>query len=147
MAMLWAKNDLSRDYSENIIETLIVDDSPSIRKHLHQLIDSMDGMHVVADAASGLEAMHLMKQHQPQLVLIDLEMAGLDSLQATQLIHDFFPRTRVVITAIHESQEVEAACLANGADAFVCKSQIHKKLRGLVNRLFDNGISENKYEL
>jgi two-component system NarL family response regulator len=120
------------------IRTLIVDDSPPILKHLHQFVDGYDCMKVIGEAASGLEAIRMMKQYKPQLVLMDLEMEGMDGLQATQLINSYYPDTRVIIIAIHESAEVEATCLAHGADAFITKSKIHKNLIGLVSRLFDS---------
>jgi DNA-binding NarL/FixJ family response regulator len=124
------------------IRTLIVDDSIPFRLHLHAFAGSLGCLKVIGRAGNGIEALNLIGRHNPQLVLMDLEMPGMDGLQATQLIRDFHPETRVIIIAVHESTELEAACLAQGADAFIPKSRMHRNLKRVVNRLFSGQAAD-----
>ena len=74
---------------------------------------------VVGEAADGQEAMRLVAERQPEVVLMDAQMPVIDGLEATRLIKRRWPEVRVVVLTMYPTYRVEA--LAAGADAFLVK--------------------------
>jgi DNA-binding NarL/FixJ family response regulator len=103
------------------IHVLIVDDQPRARKSLRALLSTWPVPQTVLEAASGQEAMQLVEQGQPDVVLMDICMPGMDGLQATRLIKARCPQVKVVVLTMYGEYEAEAT--AAGADAFVAKGE------------------------
>ena len=82
---------------DDAVKVLIVDDSRDLRDLLGLKVEMWGGYQVVGLAADGEEAVDLTKQHQPDLVLLDLAMPKMDGLQALPLILDAAPGVRVVV--------------------------------------------------
>jgi len=82
-------------------------------------LDTFPEIQVVGEAADGREAVRLVEMIQPDVVLMDIEMPGMDGLEATQLIKASWPRIVVIVLTIHASHQMEA--FAAGADAFFSK--------------------------
>jgi DNA-binding NarL/FixJ family response regulator len=103
------------------IHVLIVDDQPRARKSLRALLSTWPVPQKVREAASGQEAMQLVEHGQPDVVLMDVCMPGMDGLQATRIIKARCPQVKVVVLTMYSEYEVEA--MAAGADAFVAKGE------------------------
>ena len=101
------------------IQTLIVDDSPRSRAGLRALLTTSPTVEVVAEAASGNEALEQVAQHQPDVVLMDVRMPGMDGLDATRCIREKWPQIRVVLLTMYDSYRQEAQ--AAGAEAYLIK--------------------------
>jgi DNA-binding NarL/FixJ family response regulator len=101
------------------IRVLIVDDSTRAREGLRNLLATWSEIAVVAEAANGQEAMRLIGDCQPDIVLMDLQMPVLDGVQATQLIKQRWPAITVIMLTMYATEQT--AALAAGADAFVIK--------------------------
>lgn len=98
---------------------LIVDDHRQARKGLRVLLSTAPMVQVVGEAASGGEAMRLMEEQQPDVVLMDGRMPVMDGLEATRRMKERWPEIRIVVTSMFASHRARA--LAAGADAFVVK--------------------------
>jgi DNA-binding NarL/FixJ family response regulator len=98
---------------------LIADDSARARAGLRALLDLQPELLVVGEAGTGLEALHLIAEQQPDIVLIDIQMPGIDGLQATRLIKERWPSILIVVLTMYAVEQ--AAALDSGADAFVVK--------------------------
>ena len=125
-----------RGRKSGTIKVLIVDDSEAVKSSLSAFVAGLPGLEVVGTAADGVEALALVAACQPELVLMDLSMPVMDGLQALQLIHQRHPVTRVIMMTVCEGAEVEARCLAGGADAFLTKQRVCKNLAETVLKLF-----------
>ena len=99
---------------------LIVDDEMHVRAGLRALLGSYPGLEVVAEAASGREAIQMAESLKPDVVLLDIKMPGLDGLHVTRWIKARMPATQVVIVTIEDGYREAAA--AAGADEFVNKA-------------------------
>jgi DNA-binding NarL/FixJ family response regulator len=115
---------------------LIVDDSAIVRANLSGFVALFPGIEVVGTAADGAEAVRLVADRKPDLVLMDLQMPFMDGLEAMRLIHKRHQGTRVILMTMAGKESAEARCLAAGADAFLCKQDIHRDLAQTIGRLF-----------
>ncbi len=81
---------------------------------------------VVGEATNGQEAVRLVAEHQPAVVVMDLQMPIMDGAQAARLIKRRWPDVIVVVVTVHAAEQ--AAVLAAGADAFVVKGEAPERL-------------------
>ncbi len=109
-----------------LIRLLIVDDAPHVRQGLCSLLPlagEAAGLRVeiVGEAADGESALDQVARHDPDVVLLDLEMPGMDGYVAARAIKARRPGVRVVILTVHGGETARGRALAAGADAFVDK--------------------------
>ncbi|WP_328767191.1 response regulator transcription factor [Streptomyces sp. NBC_00286] len=102
---------------------LLADDQALLRGTFKILIDSCDDLEVVAEAEDGAEAIRLARAHQPDVVVMDVRMPGMDGLAATKAIcaDPALTNTRVLILTTFENDEHVARALRAGASGFLGK--------------------------
>ena len=105
-----------------VIRVLVVDDHPVVRAGLVALFDSAPDLEVVGTASDGLEAVASALQTQPDVVLMDLRMPGLDGDAATARILAEAPGTRVVILTTYESDDAILSAIEAGASGYLLKA-------------------------
>ena len=101
------------------IRILITDDQQPTRQGLKALLGFIVQVEIVGEASNGQEALRLAAKHQPDVVLMDMHMPGMDGLQATRLIKSRWPEMRIIALTIYPTYRAEA--LKAGADAFLLK--------------------------
>ncbi|MGB0387615.1 MAG: response regulator [Ardenticatenaceae bacterium] len=110
------------------ISVLIVDDHPIVRQGLYQLLEIQDGIEVVGEAASGKEAIKLVAELLPDVVLMDLIMSEMGGVQATREVRKISPHTQVVVlTSYHEDALIFPAVKA-GALSYLLKSSLPEEV-------------------
>ena len=105
---------------------LIVDDHEIFRKGLRSLLEPLEQFEICGEAADGLEAFEKAKQLIPDIVLMDISMPQIDGLQATRIIRNEIPNSRILILSQHDSPQMLAAALKAGAYGYVTKSQVSR---------------------
>jgi len=105
---------------------LIVDDSVRTRDGLRALLTMRPEIEVVGEASNGQDAVRLVAECRPDIVLMDLHMPVLDGVQATQLIKQQWPAVTVVVLTMYAVDQ--SAALAAGADAFLLKGGAPERL-------------------
>ena len=100
---------------------LLVDDHRMLRETLLRSLQAA-GLHVVAEAGDGDEAVRLARELRPSVVLMDVSMPGMDGVEATRLIRSHVPTTRVVMLTMHADDDVVARALRAGADGYLVKA-------------------------
>ncbi len=103
------------------IRVLIADDHAMVRQGLCGLLDGYTDIHVVGEAANGQEAVALAAQLQPDVILMDVNMPGMDGIEATRLIKDVMPNTIVIGLSVQNAAHVSMAMREAGALAFLNK--------------------------
>lgn len=103
------------------IRIVIADDHPIVRKGLRDLLESREGFSVTGEAADGLEAIRLVEQLKPEVLLLDLMMPGLSGLEALRKIRRRSPSTRVIVFSMYGSEPYVLEALKGGATGFVLK--------------------------
>jgi len=119
------------------IRVLIVDDQPRARKSLKALLSTWPRASEIREASNGGEAVQLVRELQPDLVLMDVRMPEVDGLTATRKIKARWPQVKVMVLSMYLEYEDEA--LAAGADAFVGKGEDPNKLLDLLSAVMQKG--------
>lgn len=119
------------------IRVLIVDDQPRARKSLKALLSTWSRVGEMHEGCNGREALQLVEELQPDLVLMDVRMPEMDGLTAAAQIKALWPRVRVILLSIYT--EYRGQALAAGADAFLGKDDAPHELLGLVSEVMQKG--------
>ena len=119
------------------IRILIADDSVPFRQGLTNLLQSIEDMQVVGEAASGDEVIRLVEKLQPDVILIDLQMPGINGIEATRQILHSSPHVRVLVLTMFEDDDSVFAALRAGALGYLLKgalkSEIVRAIRNVTN--------------
>lgn len=107
---------------------LAIDDSSEFLSSLQSFFETTPDFCLVGTAGSGREGIELAQTLRPDLVLMDLQMAGMSGLETTSLIRDRFPTMTVVIITSHEMPGLSQVCRDHGAYDFVRKPRLDREL-------------------
>jgi DNA-binding NarL/FixJ family response regulator len=110
------------------IRALVVDDHPVVRAGLVALFDAAPDIQVIGTGSSGEEAIALAAELEPDVVLMDLRMLGLDGDEATARIVAARPATRVIILTTYENDDAILAAIAAGASGYLLKAAPEEEL-------------------
>jgi two-component system nitrate/nitrite response regulator NarL len=108
---------------------MIVDDHPLFRKGVSQIISDDPNFEVVGEAASGQEGLDLAEEIQPDLVLLDLNMKGMDGLETLRRFKQTDLLARYVILTVSDAEEDLMEALKSGADGYLLKDMEPEDLR------------------
>ncbi len=100
------------------VRVLIVDDEPLARAGIRTILDTDAGIELVGEAADGEEALRAAAEHQPDVVLMDIRMPGMDGIEATRRLTEERPEARwrvVILTTFDQDEHVYGALRAGRA--------------------------------
>lgn len=103
------------------VRVLLADDHTLVRAGLRKLLESLPDCVVVGEAGDGLQLLALAAQLQPDLVLMDIAMPGLNGIEATARLLKAQPEVRVLILSMHQNEEYVRQALRHGAVAYLLK--------------------------
>src|SRR5207249_10062929 len=114
------------------IRILIADDHPLFRDGMHGLLDSVPDTEVVGEATTGAEAMALAGTLQPDVILMDIKMPGLNGIEATRQILYTSPHIAVLVVTMLEDDDYVFAAMRAGARGYLVKGADEAEgLRGI----------------
>lgn len=111
-----------------MIRVILADDHAVLRSGLRLLIDNQPDLTVVGEAGDGAEALSLAQKLQPDLILLDLNMPGLDGLTALPRIKEAVPQCRILILTMHDDTSYLQEALRGGASGYVLKKAVDSEL-------------------
>lgn len=103
------------------IRLILADDHALVRAGFRSLLEVMPDIHVLAEATDGREALHLIEEHQPDMVLMDIAMTGMNGLEATKRVSQQWPLVRVIILSMYANEEYVLGALRAGATSYLLK--------------------------
>jgi DNA-binding NarL/FixJ family response regulator len=103
------------------IRVVIADDQALVRGGFRMILDAKEDMDVVGEAGDGAEAVALVAGSEPDVVLMDVRMPGVDGIEATERIAGSGSRARIIILTTHDLDEYVLAALRAGASGFLLK--------------------------
>ena len=115
-----------------MVRALLVDDHAVVRAGLRSLLEASGRAEVVAEASSGEEGVAKARSLEPDIVVMDLAMPGMDGVEATRRIAALGIDTKVLVLTIHDEDEYLVPALDAGADGFLNKSAADTDLMGAI---------------
>lgn len=122
-----------------MIRVVVVDDHVVVRSGLEQLLATTDDIQLVGMASNGLEAIDLVADTDPDVVLMDLSMPELDGVEATRRISERFPRSRVLVLTSFSDQTRILDALTAGADGYLLKHAEPDEIAAGIRSVFEGG--------
>ena len=115
-----------------MIAVMIVDDHDLVRTGLRHILSDCADIEVVAEAASGEEALRLVRDHEPHIILLDVSMPGLSGFEVADRLHRYHKQSRTVILTAHAKQPFPSRLLDAGAAGYLTKSCGADELRSAI---------------
>ena len=104
-----------------MIRVSIVDDHELVRKGILRILSDVPEIEVVAEAGSGEEAVQMVRQHKPDVVLMDVNMPGIGGFEATRKLIQMYPDLKVIVVTIHVDDPFPSRMLQAGAVGYLTK--------------------------
>lgn len=121
------------------IRVLIADDHPLVVEGVRGLLETYDRLDVVGTAANGEEALSAFDRDLPDVVLMDLNMPGLNGLAATEILLERHPQARILILSMHDAPEYIATALRHGAKGYVLKDAPTEDIVSAIEQVHGGG--------
>jgi two-component system NarL family response regulator len=118
------------------IRLLIVDNHTLFRQGLVSLLQSEPGYEVIGEASSGEEALHMVPELNPDVVLMDVKMPGIGGVEATRRLTEANPQSRVLMLTVSEEEEILLAAIQSGARGYILKNADAGELLEAIRRVY-----------
>ncbi len=123
-----------------MIRVAVVDDHQIVRDGLVALLGALDGMEVVGTAADGAEALHLVAESTPDVVVMDIQMPRLDGIEATRRITSRHDDVRVVMLTMNEDDDTVLSAIRAGASGYLLKGSGAEEVQNAVRAAYAGGM-------
>ena len=118
---------------------LICDDHWIIRQAIRQRIDEIPGFEVVGEAVDGAAVMSAVREHRPDLLIIDVELPEVNGIEAMGRLLSRWPQLRVLVFTAHEEPDLVRMAFREGAAGFLVKSADSDQIREALETVIDGG--------
>ena len=126
----------TKEAHQNTKRILLVDDHPVLRKGLVRLIDSKDEFKVCGEASTAPDAMALIRNSKPDLVIVDIGLPGTSGIELTKTIRAEFPDLPVLILSMHEEALYATRALRAGAMGYIVKQDAIDNIASALREAF-----------
>jgi two-component system, NarL family, invasion response regulator UvrY len=117
-----------------MIGVLLVDDHPRFRQAARDLVDATPGFEPIGEAVSGEEALYMVADLDPALVLLDVRLPGMDGIETARSITSVSPHPTVILVSIDDPDHLPAGIASCGAATFIRKRDL---CSGALRRLWE----------
>jgi DNA-binding NarL/FixJ family response regulator len=118
---------------------IVVDDHAVIRRGVQAILNGFPEWELCGEAADGQEAVRLAETVKPEIIIMDFSMPGLNGLEATRIIRNILPNTKILLLTLHSSTELLRCAFRAGARGYVLKSDAEHELVRALNVLAGDG--------
>ena len=121
----------------SVIRILAADDHPLLRRGIAALVNGEPDMKLVAEASNGEEAVEKFRFHRPDVTLMDLQMPGLNGIEAIGRILGEFPGARIIVLTTYRGDAQVTSALRAGARAYLLKGNVHLELLDIIRTVHE----------
>jgi DNA-binding NarL/FixJ family response regulator len=118
---------------------IVVDDHAVIRRGVQGILRAFPEWELCGEADNGQEAINLAQSIKPEIIIMDVSMPGLNGLEATRIIRNILPSTKILLLTLHSSSELVRSAFRAGARGYVLKSDAEHELVRALNVLAGDG--------
>lgn len=104
-----------------MIKIILADDHALVRTGLKRLIDDVDGLSIIGEAENGRDAVQRVKELNPDVAILDINMPELNGIQATEILRRDYPELKIIIISMHSDELFPQRLLKAGANAYLTK--------------------------
>ncbi|MEV8316797.1 response regulator transcription factor [Streptomyces sp. NPDC059900] len=120
------------EFTVPVVRVVLADDQPLVRAGLRVLMADTAGLEVVGEAGTGAEAVRLVREVRPDVVVMDIRMPGMDGIEATRLITAETDTTRVLVLTTFDDDDYVYGALRAGASGFLVKDMALEAILGAI---------------
>jgi CheY-like chemotaxis protein len=124
---------------------LLVDDLAESRQMVREFLEG-EGINVVAEAGNGREAVSVVQEQHPDVVLMDIRMPDMDGLEATRKIKGWSPDTQIVMLSFYDEPDLQKAALRLGVFEFLVKGEAFLRLPEVIVDAWEHKASLERWE-
>jgi DNA-binding NarL/FixJ family response regulator len=117
------------------MKVILADDHAMMRAGLRALLESSEGVEIVAETGDGREAVALIASHQPDIAILDISMPGLNGIEVAGVVRDSSPRTRILMLSMHAEEGFVARALRAGVSGYLLKDSAPDELNAALRAL------------
>ncbi len=121
------------------VKVLVADDHKLVREGICKLLNIFSGIEVVGEAEDGLEAVSMVRDYFPELVLLDLNMPRMNGIDAIHKIKEISPQIKIIVLTIHDDEEYVYKVTSAGAEGFIQKDITSEELEEAIQEVLDGG--------
>jgi DNA-binding NarL/FixJ family response regulator len=121
------------------IQVVLADDHPLVRSGIRALLGSIPGVRVMAEVSDGKELLSVLDSVQPDVVITDISMPGIDGITALAQIRSRHPDVRIIVLSMHDEPEVVRRAVASGASAYLRKDANDFELASALHSVMATG--------
>jgi DNA-binding NarL/FixJ family response regulator len=103
------------------VRVILADDHPIVRKGLRDLLENEPQFQIVGEAGDGLQALDLVNQHRPDVLIVDMMMPKMNGLEVLRQARQYHPSIQVIVLSMHSNEAYVVEALKNGASGYVLK--------------------------
>lgn len=118
-----------------MIKIILADDHALVRTGLRRLLDDVDGLSVIGEAGNGNDAILCVKELNPDVAILDINMPELNGIQATEILRKDHPELRIIIVSMHSDELFPQRLLKAGANAYLTKDSGIKEITHAINEV------------
>ncbi|MDY7079672.1 MAG: response regulator transcription factor [Chloroflexota bacterium] len=106
-----------------MIDVVVVDDHPVVRAGMRAILDTATDVTIVAEGASGADALRLVARHRPDVLVLDVNLPDTNGVEVTRQLRDQGAATSILVLTVHDDSQTVLGLLENGATGYVLKDE------------------------
>lgn len=107
---------------------MVAEDNATIRRGIRSLLNKSQEIEVVGEATNGVEALQLVGEIEPDILLLDVEMPGLNGIQVARMLKESGHTTRILVLSAYDDQEYIRGMFLNGASGYLLKDEAPERI-------------------
>ncbi|MCP4538244.1 MAG: response regulator transcription factor [Chloroflexi bacterium] len=115
-----------------MINVIIVDDHPVVRAGMRTVLDAAPDITVIAEGINGADALNLVNQHHPNVLVLDVNLPDVNGVEVTRQLHEQDTTTAILALTVHDDSQTVFGLLENGATGYVLKDEALETLTSAV---------------
>lgn len=133
-------SEVSCDRGQTAIRVAVVEDSTTLRRNLERWLVRTPGFKCVGSYASGIEALQLITQGKPDVVLMDIQMPGMSGVECTARLKRLLPSIQIMMLTIYEDTETIFKALRAGASGYLLKRSSPSEIFNAIREIRQGGV-------
>ncbi|UZR93381.1 response regulator transcription factor [Chondrinema litorale] len=122
-----------------VTKVVIIEDNEVVKDGFALLINSMEGYDVSGKFADCESAIKSIQQSQPEVILMDIDLPGMNGIEGTRKIKKMYPEIDIIVITVHEDSELVFEALCSGASGYITKNSDYSRLLDAINEVRSGG--------